>query len=459
MSHPAAFARNEVPFCQRNNRLWVVVLVASAVGVLGLAIWLAMRDGKLHRSGHFGGGGTIAQPAAAPAQGPPAAGRQVALVGPAGAASGIAGWSLPVAAPGGPTGGVADRLQSSFNAAADLIRPAVVNINAIRPSTGWNRAAQPGGAQFVDPFDGVPDKVIGQMAFESVGSGVIIDPAGYVVTNDHLVHDATSIAVTLFRHQEALPAVLIAAEPDRDLALLQIQSDQQFPAAQLANSNQVEVGDWVLAVGNPFGLGHTVTSGIVSGRRTSIVISGVRYKDLIQTDAPINQGSSGGPLVDLRGKVVGIDTAIYAPTGVFNGTGFAIPSNQVGSFVARSMPAHRAHTAARPVALVGAAAPAAGGGRSWLGLQGSAVTPGLAAKLGLARAEGVFVNGVTPGSPAAEAEIRRGDVVIEIAGRAVGNPTGLDSVTRALPPGLVVPVVVWRDGVTSTRKLKLGFQR
>jgi len=471
MSHAPTFAANEVPFCQRNNRVWVMLLAGSAVLVLALAVWLAIRDGKLSKP-HFQHRPDPIATAAAPAPAPPApGGTQVAWTPPPQAqavpAAAAIDRTINVASPAGGNG-IAMQLQGSFNHAADEIRPSVVNINAVRPSRPWSRAATQ-GPQFVDPFDGVPDKVIGQMAFESVGSGVIVDPAGYVVTNDHLVHGATSIMVTRFNQTDPLRATLVATEPRRDLALLKIEEGAPFQAAKLANSSKVEVGDWVLAVGNPFGLGHTVTAGIVSSRRSSIQIAGITYKDLIQTDAPINQGSSGGPLVNLKGKVVGINTAIYAPTGVFNGTGFAIPSNHVGAFVSRNMPARPAAMNGRQVAMqlpvaggmvgAGGAGQPAATNQTWLGIQGSPVTPLLGSKLGLARAEGVFVNSVTPGSPAAEAELRRGDVITEIAGWAVNNPSSMSQVIGALPPGLTVPVVVSRNGNMKTRRIKLGFQK
>lgn len=205
----------------------------------------------------------------------------------------------------------APRAQTAFNQAALSIRPSVVGV----------RAALTNGA--------------GRANVERVGSGVIVDPAGYTVTCHHVVVGATAISVSRFEApDQQIPARLVAV--DADLALLKFEFNAPLPAARLADSNQVQVGDWVLAVGHPFGLGLTVTSGIV-GRRDGMlsIRNGPRYTELLQTDAPINEGSSGGPLVSLAGEVIGLNTAIYAPTGVFSGAGFAIPSNVVRQFLAR----------------------------------------------------------------------------------------------------------------------------
>jgi len=479
MGHSTAYGKDKL-FCRQNNQLWVAALVVSSVAVVGIAIYLAFEDGKF-KGWHHGslraskssrGAGDVAalqpvyaapQPVAGPA--PYAPIQPTALAAPA----------VVVQAPLD----AAPHLQASFSEVAARVRPMVVNINAIRPG----RPPQPvaaGTPQFVDPFDGIPDKMINNMAFESVGSGVIVEASGYIATNAHLVDGATSVMVTRFQDPTAIPARIVAVSRDRDLALLKLDSDGPYPAARLANSDQVQVGDWVLAVGNPFGLGHTVTAGIVSSRRNSIAINGTVYQDLLQTDAPINQGSSGGPLVDLRGDVVGINTAIYAPTGVFNGTGFAIPSNQVGAFVAREMPGAGLAVAAAPPAqpyvtpvapppvaqpyvpplapqpapqpLAAPPAPPQG----WLGIDGMDVTPDIGRMLGLARPEGVFVNRVAPGSPAEDAEIRPGDVITEMAGQPIRDRASLQAVVAALPPGLKVPVVTVRRASTRTERVRLG---
>lgn len=213
---------------------------------------------------------------------------------------------------------VARAQRTVFNTAASTIRPSVVGIRA---TFGLPRA--------------------GQAAIQRVGSGVVVDSNGFVVTCHHVVAGAAAIVVTPFSQPNAqLRARLLGVQDD--LALLQVFGGGPLPAATLADSDQAVVGDWVLAVGHPFGLGLTVTAGIIGRRHGSLGIPGGRqYTGLLQTDAPINEGSSGGPLANLDGQVIGLNTAIYAPTGVFSGAGFAIPSNDVRAFLARHLPAFR----------------------------------------------------------------------------------------------------------------------
>jgi len=347
----------------------------------------------------------------------------------------------------------------NFNWAADLIRPCVVEINAIRSTTASMPVANPTAPRFIDPFDGVPDKLIGQMAFESVGSGLIVDAAGYVVTNHHVVSGASTIVITRFQHVEGhYSARVIASDPTRDLALLQILGDGPFPAATLGDSSLVQVGDWVLTVGNPFGLGHTVTAGIISGKRDSMLINGINFNGLLQTDAPINKGSSGGPLVNMNGQVVGINTAIYAPTGVFNGTGFAIPSNRVGAFVARCLEHNNLAVAAmqQPVTNPGTAtAPRpAGSGATWLGIGVLDMTADLASKLSYPHAGGIYVSSLVLDSPADEAEITRGDIITSFGGHTMQDSTSLQNVLGGMTPGQTIDVVIWRGGKTEVLRLR-----
>jgi serine protease Do len=210
---------------------------------------------------------------------------------------------------------VAGKPRTAFNEAAQAVRPAVVGVRAGVIAT---QAALP--------------------SVERVGSGVVVDPSGYIVTCNHVLAGAADIVVNRFEQPYVqIPARMVAVE--EDLALLKVRTDAPLRAATLADSDRVEVGDWVLAVGHPFGLGLTVTSGIV-GRRHGVlsIPGGPQYTELLQTDAPINEGSSGGPLVNLAGEVIGLNTAIYAPTGVFSGAGFAVPSNRIRQFLARHLP-------------------------------------------------------------------------------------------------------------------------
>jgi serine protease Do len=211
-------------------------------------------------------------------------------------------------------------------------------------------------------------------------------------------------------------------------------------AAILADSRQVEVGDWILAVGHPFGLGLTVTAGIVGRRRGVLTVPGSRqYTDLFQTDAPINEGSSGGPLVDLAGQVVGINMAIYAPTGVFSGAGFAIPSNRVRDFVSQHL----------------GGAQVAGARRAYFGIQLAELTQALSTQIGYQGA-GVVVQAVAPGSPAALAQLTPGDVVTHVAQKAVPDLRALGAVLAQFGPGDAVPMQVWRGGRWQAHTLRLN---
>jgi S1-C subfamily serine protease len=356
-----------------------------------------------------------------------------------------------------PQGGVqfiggtrAATLQDSFNRAAEVAQPAVVSINAIRNAAPPRPQQHPVG--FLDPFDGNPDVMIGQQAYENVGAGVIVDPAGYVVTNRHVIEGASSVVVTRFsQQQEHLQARVVEIDNAADLALLQILGGAgNYPTASLADSSRIDVGDWVLAVGSPFGLEHTVTAGIVSGIRHSMTIGGIAYRNMVQTDAPINKGSSGGPLVNINGQVVGINTAIYAPTGVFNGTGFAIPSNQVGAFVSRVLegltgqggwgfaPATPAPAAARPTRHENV----------YLGLGVIDMTAGLARRLAFPHAGGVFVSTIVMDSPADQAEISRGDIITAIDGFPIDDGQDFRAMLARLMPGQNIAVTIWRRGRT-----------
>ena len=205
--------------------------------------------------------------------------------------------------------------------------PPPTNQNAV-PQAPTPKALQPqGDLAFVDPFNG-PE-------FESIGSGVIIDPTGYIVTNYHVVENAQVIFITTYGNAEngRLTATLVATSPTKDLALLKVDTVAPLSFAPIGNSNNITIGDMVIAIGSPFGLSQSITSGIISAKRQSVLIQGVNHANLLQTDASINQGNSGGPLVNTAGEVVGINTAIYTPNGVFSGIGFAIPGNQVREFV------------------------------------------------------------------------------------------------------------------------------
>jgi S1-C subfamily serine protease len=486
---------NDKPFCEWKLKGWIILLVLFATGVLGYSFWSALDTGRVRMSGyHFTLGGQGAAPPrghqAAPLRNSPLPPPAAQMANPAAQMANPAAqlvamtntypqypqWqggtsvnpnrldAITMPTPMGGIkfiGGTQVRVQNAgstpnFNWAADIIRPCVVEINAIRSSSPSRPVANPNGARFIDPFDGFPDKFIGQMALESVGSGLIVDPSGYVVTNHHVVAGASTIIITRFQHKEGhYSARTIASDPAKDLALLQILGDGPFPTATLADSSRVEVGDWVLTVGNPFGLGHTVTAGIISGKRDSLLIDGNNFKGLLQTDAPINKGSSGGPLVNMSGQVVGINTAIYAPTGVFNGTGFAIPSNRVGAFVARILDNnHLAVAMQRPVDPGTAAMQRpVNAGSVWLGIGVIDMTADLAAKLSYPHAGGIYVSSLVLDSPADEAEVTRGDIITAVAGQPMQDSASLQDVLARLSPGQTVSVTIWRGGKTETLRL------
>lgn len=324
---------------------------------------------------------------------------------------------------------------------ADLVQtlsPAVVNIST---SQKVKRQVTPFGLQLPnDPqFDqfrglfeqfgmvpggrqgGMP-KTIEQEVY-SLGSGFIIDAGGIVVTNNHVINDADKIKVILTDNTK-LDAKIIGRDPKTDLALLKVESRKPLPAVKFGNSDTARVGDWVLAIGNPFGLGGTVTSGIISARARNIHAGA--FDDFIQTDAAINRGNSGGPLFNMNGEVVGINSAIFSPTGGNIGIGFAIPANLVQPVINQLKAKGKVE-------------------RGWLGVKIQEVDDEIANSLGLKETAGALVVEVTPQSPAARMGIIAGDVIMKFNGRDVGQTHSLPRIVAETPIGKTVPVVVWRS--------------
>jgi len=228
---------------------------------------------------------------------------------------------------GGP--GTLAGFESEIRAAIAKVRPAVVKISAYQTQLD-NRAPAQGGL----PGTGAP--------YRTVGSGVIVDPRGYILTNAHVVGNFQDIRVRLWRANTTdVVGQVFDKNTDLDLALIRIAGGAQFPCAAIDRGGRARTGDFVVAIGNPFGLEHSVSMGVVSDRARTLVIDGRTYRDLLQTDAAINQGNSGGPLIDLQGEVIGINTAIYAPQGVFAGVGFAIPADRVLPYLAQLLPERR----------------------------------------------------------------------------------------------------------------------
>ena len=253
------------------------------------------------------------------------------------------------------------------------------------------------------------------------GSGLIVDSTGYIVTNNHVIGDASEVEVRL-SDKTKLMAHVIGKDPDTDLALLKVTPDRPLPSAKFGDSTGVKVGQWVLAVGNPFGLDRTVTLGVVSGiGRENINLS--RYENFIQTDAAINPGNSGGPLFNLRGEVIGINTAII---NFAQGIGFAIPSNMAQQVITQLLEKGKVV-------------------RGWLGVGIQPLTADLAKKFGVTEGEGVLVNEVFEKDPAAVAGIRPGDVIVRIDGTVVDSPNKLSRLIGALTPGARAKIDVVRD--------------
>ncbi len=268
----------------------------------------------------------------------------------------------------------------------------------------------------------------------SLGSGFIIDPAGYIVTNNHVIDGADEISVTL-QDNTTLKAKLIGKDERVDLALLKVESDKPFKFVPFGDSDAERVGDWVLAIGNPFGLGGSVTAGIVSARGRDIRQG--PYDDFIQTDAAINRGNSGGPLFNMAGEVIGINTAIYSPSGGSVGIGFSIPSNLSKSVVSQLREFGHAR-------------------RGWLGVRIQQVTPDIAESIGLKDTTGAMVAGVNDGGPADTAKIRNGDIILKFNGQDVKEMKTLPRIVAETVIGKSVPVLLWRDGKEVTVQASVG---
>ncbi|MGG5823295.1 DegQ family serine endoprotease [Falsiroseomonas sp. HW251] len=349
-----------------------------------------------------------------------------------------------VAPPGAP---------SSFAPLARRLLPAVVNIQTTQAAGSGQRAQRdapevpqaPPGSPFEEffrdflernrpgqqPQPGQPNRPPQQQRrAQSLGSGFIIDATGIVVTNNHVIEGADEINVVL-QDNTTLKAELVGADPRTDIAVLRVRPERPLPAVPFGDSDSAEVGDWVVAIGNPFGLGGSVTTGIVSARGRDIR-QGL-YDDFIQTDAAINRGNSGGPLFNLNGEVIGINTAIYSPSGGSIGIGFSIPSNLARSIVAQLRDDGRVR-------------------RGWLGVNIQQVTDEIAESLGLQHngVRGALVARAQDGGPAAAGGIQAGDVILRFNNQEVREMRNLPRIVAETRVGTQVPVVVWRNGKEET---------
>ncbi|HKY09609.1 MAG TPA: Do family serine endopeptidase [Candidatus Binatia bacterium] len=271
-----------------------------------------------------------------------------------------------------------------------------------------------------------------------LGSGVIVKPDGYIVTNHHVVDGAAAIKIETADHR-IFDAKVIGSDPPSDLAVLKIDADK-LPVLSLANSDKARVGDVVLAVGNPLGIGQTVTAGILSAKGRATGLSDGSFEDFLQTDAPINQGNSGGALVNASGELIGINSQILSPTGGNIGIGFAIPANMVSNVMEQLIKNGKVE-------------------RGALGIGIQPVTPDIASSLGLKESRGVIVNSVTPNSAAARAGIRQGDVIKTFDGEPVLDGNSLRNRVARTAPETEVKITVIRDGKETELSAKLGEYR
>ncbi len=338
-----------------------------------------------------------------------------------------------------------DTAPNSFADLAEKLLPSVVNVSStakVEDTVEMPELPQfPEGSPFEDFFEDFMGKRGGGLGgpalpAASLGSGFIIDAEnGYIITNNHVIRDAEEVRVTL-HDDSTIPAEIIGRDEKIDIAVLKVDAKKhKLVAVDFGNSDKMRVGNWVLAIGNPFGLGGTVTSGIISARQRDI--NSGPYDDYIQTDASINRGNSGGPMFDLQGNVIGINTAIFSPTGGSVGIGFAIPSNLANPVIKQLIKYGRTK-------------------RGWLGVRIQTVTDEIAESLGLDEATGALVASVTKDGPAEKAKLKAGDIVLEFDGKEVNAMRSLPRIVAETPIEKDVDVMLWRDGKKITTKVKIG---
>jgi serine protease Do len=317
-------------------------------------------------------------------------------------------------------------LQASLSAVAQHVMPAVVNISSVRVYKTPGRAPffnDPFFREFfgddASRFFGVPRERVER----SLGSGVLVTENGYIITNNHVISQASQVTVSLADKRE-FKAKVVGTDPKTDVAILKING-KGFPIVQWGNSDNTRVGDIALAIGNPFGIGQTITMGIISAKgRSQVGITD--YEDFIQTDAAINPGNSGGALVNIEGEVIGINTAIISRSGGYQGIGFAIPSNMAQA-VMTSLVKHGKMI------------------RGWLGVSVQEVTPQIAAEFGLPKSAGALIVEVTANGPAAEAGLRRGDIILNYGGNKIEQSGELRILVADTPVDQKVRLTIWRD--------------
>lgn len=322
--------------------------------------------------------------------------------------------------------------REGFGDLADQLSPAVVNISAAqRMRAQANLPTFPPGSPLERFNDLLGDN---PRVASSLGSGFIIDPSGLVVTNNHVIEEADEVEV-VFTDGRTLPADIVGVDPATDLAVLRIRGGGgNFPSVRFGDSDAARVGDWVIAIGNPFGLGGSLTAGVISARGREI---GGRYDDYLQTDVAINRGNSGGPLFNMDGQVVGVNTAIFSPTGASVGISFSIPSNIAAPII-------------RQLSEFGETR------RGWLGVNVQAVTADTAEALGLSSPRGAIVSRVDPDGPAYAAGIERGDLILAFDGAVVPDDRRLPRMVADTPIGSRVNIDVLRRGEPLTLEIEVA---
>lgn len=293
---------------------------------------------------------------------------------------------------------------------------------------------------FRDFFGYTPPTPRNRQRRTGLGSGVIVSADGHIVTNNHVIQGAEKIEVTVEGHEKQYQATVVGRDARTDLAVLKIDAAKPLTYAVLGDSSRVRVGEWVVAIGNPYGYDHTVTTGVISATGRPIETPNRTFDDLLQTDAAINPGNSGGPLLNLAGEVIGINTMIETPSGGNVGIGFAISANTVKDIYHQIRESGRV---ARPV-------------QAYMGIYMQDVDDRIARALGLAAARGVVIAAVAEGSPAEEAGLRRYDVILEFDQQAVGDSAELKRLVQGQEPGSSVLLLVWRNGEPVTVAVTLG---
>ncbi len=379
----------------------------------------------------------------------PHARRRLALLGSVAAvalvALGAVATQLPALTSGAEAAPVAPALLTSANPSSGFanliasVRPAVVSVRVqLEQPVSMNSGSNGGGSVPFNPFapfamPNTPQMPRGNQIVVGEGSGFFISSDGYIVTANHVVDHATKVQVTT-SDGTVYKAHVVGTDPGTDIALIKVDAGNNFAYVKFADQ-MPRVGDWVVAIGNPFGLGNTATAGIVSALGRNIDMS--TYDNYLQIDAPINRGNSGGPTFDMHGNVVGINDAIYTPSGGSVGIGFDVPANTAKQIVAQLEKS--GHVT-----------------RGWLGVQVQAITQPIADSLGMKQAEGALVATPEPGGPAAKAGIHPGDVITAVNGNTVTDPRALAQQVAGLAPGTSVKLDVLRNGKSQTITLTLG---